>query len=95
VEGEWTQINPPTLTTFEGLVELVTGPAIFTGEVDEQGANLLRKRLGQAATIPTPAMRLRRPACLAELAGIRLSHDDVDDVATLAPIYLQHPAVGS
>jgi len=95
VEGAWTQTNPPTLTTFEELAELATGPAIFTGEVDEQGADLLRKRLGQAATIPTPALRLRRPACLAELAGIRLSHNDVDDVVTLAPIYLQHPAVGS
>ena len=93
VEGEWAQTVAPTLTTIEGLCDLATEPAIFTGEVDEPGADLLRKRLGQTATIPTLALRLRRPACLAELAAMRLAHNDVDDVATLAPIYLQHPAV--
>jgi tRNA threonylcarbamoyladenosine biosynthesis protein TsaB len=95
VEGTWSQTAPPVLTTFEGLCELAAEPAIFTGEIDEQGASLLSERLGQTATIPSPAMRLRRPACLAELAIARLSRDDVDDVATLAPIYLQHPAVES
>jgi tRNA threonylcarbamoyladenosine biosynthesis protein TsaB len=95
VEGTWSQTTPPILTTFEGLCELAAEPAVFTGEIDEQGASLLRERLGQAATIPSPAMRLRRPACLAELAAMRLSHDDVDDMANLAPIYLQHPAVES
>jgi tRNA threonylcarbamoyladenosine biosynthesis protein TsaB len=95
VNGTWSQTTPPTLTTFEMLCELAAEPAVFTGEIDEQGASLLRERLGQAATIPSPAIRLRRPACLAELAAKRLSRNDVDDVTTLTPIYLQHPAVGS
>jgi tRNA threonylcarbamoyladenosine biosynthesis protein TsaB len=95
VEEEWMQTTPPTLTTYEALCDLAAEPAVFTGEVDEQGAGLLRERLGQAATIPTLAMRVRRPACLAELAVRRLDHNDVDDAATLTPIYLQHPAVGS
>jgi tRNA threonylcarbamoyladenosine biosynthesis protein TsaB len=95
IDDEWTQTMPPTLTSFEGLCDLTTGPAIFTGEIDDLGVNLLRERLGQAATIPTLAMRLRRPAYLAELAATRLAQNDVDDVATLAPIYLQHPTVGS
>ncbi|GAB4526260.1 MAG: tRNA (adenosine(37)-N6)-threonylcarbamoyltransferase complex dimerization subunit type 1 TsaB [Anaerolineae bacterium] len=90
----WTQTSPPTLTTFEGLCKLNTGPAVFTGELDEGEENLLRERLGNAATIPSPAMRLRRPAWLAELAAARLSQNDVDDVATLSPIYLQHPVTG-
>ena len=93
VEEEWTQNTPPTLTTFEGLSDLATEPAVFTGEIDDQGFTLLSERLGQAATIATPALRVRRPACLAELAAARLARNDVDDVATLAPIYLQHPAV--
>jgi tRNA threonylcarbamoyladenosine biosynthesis protein TsaB len=94
VEGEWVQIVAPTLTTFEGLCDLAVEPAIFTGEIDDQAAGLLCERLGEAASIPTPALRLRRPACLAELAAVRLACNDVDDLATLAPIYLQHPAVG-
>jgi tRNA threonylcarbamoyladenosine biosynthesis protein TsaB len=95
VEGLWLQTTPPTLTTFEALCGLAAEPAVFTGEIDEQGARLLRERLGQAVTIPTLAMRSRRPACLAELAVSRLAENDVDDATTLAPIYLQHPAVGS
>jgi len=93
-DGEWTQVVPPTLTTFEGLCELATGPAVFTGEIDREAADLLRRRLGEVATIPPPSLRLRRPACLAELAAARLTRGDVDDLTTLAPIYLQHPAVG-
>jgi tRNA threonylcarbamoyladenosine biosynthesis protein TsaB len=95
VEGEWMQTISPMLTNFEGLCELAKGAAVFTGEIDDGGTDLLRERLGQAATIPTAALRLRRPGCLAELATRRLIRDDVDDVATLDPIYLQHPAAGS
>ena len=95
VEGSWSQAVLPVLTTFEGLCELATEPAVFTGEIDEQGASVLRERLGRAAFIPSPAMRLRRPACLAELAVMRLSRANADDIANLTPIYLQHPAVES
>lgn len=95
VDGTWSQTIPPTLTTIDGLCDLAAEPALFTGELDEQGVSLLRERFGQAATIPSPAIRLRRPACLAELAALRLNGDDVDDATTLAPIYLQHPALGS
>jgi tRNA threonylcarbamoyladenosine biosynthesis protein TsaB len=94
-DGEWVQSAPPTLTTFEGLCDMVTEPAILAGEIDEQAVDLLRDRLGGTVTIPTAALRLRRPACLAELAAVRLTVGDVDDSATLAPVYLQHPAVGS
>jgi tRNA threonylcarbamoyladenosine biosynthesis protein TsaB len=95
LEEEWVQTVSPTLTTFEGLCDLAAQPALFTGEIDDQAASLLRERLGQAATIPSPSLRVRRVACLAELAAARLSRNDVDDLATLAPIYLQYPASGS
>jgi hypothetical protein len=36
----------------------------------------------------SPAQSLRRPAVLAELAWARWQAGDVDDDATLAPIYL-------
>jgi tRNA threonylcarbamoyladenosine biosynthesis protein TsaB len=95
VKGEWVQTTPPTLTTFEGLCDLATEPALYTGEIDDQAAMILHEQLDQEATIPPLALRLRRPAYLAELAARRLSHNDVDDVTILAPIYLQHPAVSS
>jgi tRNA threonylcarbamoyladenosine biosynthesis protein TsaB len=95
VEGKWTQTAPPRLTTLEGLCGLVTTPAILSGEVDEHEVSLLRQQLGQDVTIPPLALRLRRPAYLAELAALRLAQNDVDDTTPLAPIYLQHPPAGS
>lgn len=95
VKGEWVQTTPPSLTTFEGLCDLATGPALYTGEIDDQAANILCERLGQAATIPPLALRLRRPAYLAELAARRLVDNDVDDATILTPIYLQHSAASS
>lgn len=95
LEGEWTQIVSPVLTTFEGLCDLATEPALFSGEIDDRAASMLQERLGQAALIPSPALRVRCMACLAELAAARLARNDVDDIATLAPIYLQHPALES
>jgi tRNA threonylcarbamoyladenosine biosynthesis protein TsaB len=94
-ESEWRQSVPPTLTNFEGLCDLAAGPALFAGEIPQHAADLLRERLGTATTVPAVALRFRRPACLAELAFARLADKDVDDPTTLAPIYLQHPAVES
>jgi len=95
VDRVWSQTVSPFLTSFEGLCELAQGPALLVGEINGKSAELLRARLGEGVTIPSAAMRLRRPACLAELAARRLAQNDLDDAATLSPIYLQHPAVGT
>lgn len=39
--------------------------------------------------LASPALSVRRPAILAELAWVRWQAGDVDDAASLAPIYLQ------
>ena len=91
VDGVWTQVAGPTLTTFGGLCRLATPPAVFVGEIDGQESMLLQEALGAEAIIPSPALRFRRAGCLAELAAARLANNDVDDAATLAPIYLQTP----
>jgi tRNA threonylcarbamoyladenosine biosynthesis protein TsaB len=91
VDGVWTQILPPTLTTPAGLSQLVVAPAVVVGEINEQDATNLRAALGTGLTVPSPAVRLRRAAYLAELASVRLERNELDDVNTLAPIYLQTP----
>jgi tRNA threonylcarbamoyladenosine biosynthesis protein TsaB len=91
VEEVWTQVVPPTLTTVEGLCRLVAPPAVLVGEISESDAELLRVALGSDACIPSPALRLRRAGCLAELAAARLDRHDVDDPDALAPIYLRTP----
>jgi len=91
VDGVWTQLVAPSLTTLDGLCQTATLPATFVGELDRASADSLQARLGPTATIPPPCLRVWRTACLAELAARRLAANDVDDVATLAPLYLQSP----
>jgi tRNA threonylcarbamoyladenosine biosynthesis protein TsaB len=81
----------PQNTTLAELCAEVRGPAIFCGDIDGEVQETLRRQLGERARFPTPAANLRRPAFLAELAWRRLQAGDVDDTATLEPIYLGQP----
>lgn len=79
------------LTTLDKLADEIRERALFSGEIDAVGAALLHARLGDRAVMAPPALRLRRPACLAELGWARLQAGDVDDLVTLVPIYLHRP----
>ena len=87
----WGQLAPPTITTVQGLSQLVSPPAVLVGEISPTAAAQLREALGSKVFLPSPALRRRRPACLAEMAAARLQRNQVDDLATLAPIYLRTP----
>ncbi len=76
------------LTTLEKLADAIDEPVMFSGELDAAEIALLRARLGNRAVVASPALRLRRPACLAELGWARLQAGDVDDPVTLVPLYL-------
>jgi tRNA threonylcarbamoyladenosine biosynthesis protein TsaB len=65
--------------------------ALFCGDVDAETQETLRHGLHERAHFPAGADNLRRPGYLAELAWQRFQHGDVDDLATLEPIYLGHP----
>ena len=89
-DGEWRAFDAPHLTTWPVLAEEITCPTLFCGEIDIAGAETL-STLGELAVLVPAAARLRRAGFLAELAWRRLNLGEVDDLATLAPIYLQHP----
>ncbi len=65
---------------------------ILTGEFDEELAEVARNGLGSALTIAPDVVRTRTAANAARLGVLRLSRGDVDDVATLEPLYLRPPA---
>jgi tRNA threonylcarbamoyladenosine biosynthesis protein TsaB len=90
-DGEWRAEEDPHLTTWSTLVEETTSPTLFCGEIDPVGADALGT-LGELGVLLPAATRLRRAAFLAEIAWQRLNRNEIDDPATLAPIYLQHPA---
>jgi tRNA threonylcarbamoyladenosine biosynthesis protein TsaB len=69
--------------------ELLTGiesPTIVAGELNPQDREKFFKH--KKVMLASPAYCVRRPAVLAELAWARWQADDVDDAASLAPIYL-------
>ncbi len=89
-EGEWHQAGEPVITTWEQLLAELESPTLFVGEIDAEGAKRLRRRRAKAFTIG-PAAGLRRASFLAELGWERFKRNQVDDPATLAPIYLHQP----
>ena len=65
---------------------------VLTGEFDEELAETARNSLGGALTIAPDVVRTRTAANAARLGLLRLQRGDVDDVATLEPVYLRPPA---
>ncbi len=93
-QGQWQQQGDYRLTSWEDLCAEIETRTFFCGEIDAQAAALLRERLGDKAAVASPASSLRRAGYLAELGWQRLERGEVDDPATLSPIYLRHPSIG-
>ena len=83
-------IEPRNVTLAEISAE-TTGRALFCGDVDAEVRAALREQLGSRALFLSPAACARRPSYMAELAWQRLQSGDLDDLATLEPIYLGEP----
>jgi tRNA threonylcarbamoyladenosine biosynthesis protein TsaB len=82
----WQAKGAARVVTVDEIVDEVKSPIIMCGELTPEE----RQKLAGKADIrlASPAQSVRRPAILAELAWIRWQAGDVDDEATLAPIYL-------
>lgn len=82
----WQSQGAARVVTVDGLLEEVTGPVIVCGELTPVERQKLTEKPG--IRLLSPAQSVRRPAILAELAWARWLAGNVDDEATLAPIYL-------
>jgi tRNA threonylcarbamoyladenosine biosynthesis protein TsaB len=86
-ENRWQAQGNPNVTTADALAESIKSPTIVCGELSaEERQRLARKH--KNALIASPAANVRRPAILAELAWARWQAGQVDNTATLVPIYL-------
>ncbi|MEP6896195.1 MAG: tRNA (adenosine(37)-N6)-threonylcarbamoyltransferase complex dimerization subunit type 1 TsaB [Chloroflexota bacterium] len=83
---QWQAQGEARVVTLEALMAEVQSPSVvcgeFTAEVRQQIIENKNVRLA------SPVNSVRRPAVLAELAWARWQNGDVDDEASLAPIYL-------
>jgi tRNA threonylcarbamoyladenosine biosynthesis protein TsaB len=89
--GGWCVNEEPRLTTWSNLVDELTeepaSPTLFCGEIDAHGMEAI-DALGETAVLLPAAARVRRAGFLAEIAWRRLNQGQIDDPATLVPIYL-------
>lgn len=93
-ERGWRAIAPPRLSRREDLPSLAPRGSIFCGEIDAALTESIRGRLGADACIVSGAAAIRRPGFLAEMGWRRLKMGQVDNTATLRPLYLREPAIG-
>ncbi len=89
--GELKRVTPYQIAHLEALEPHEHRKTLYCGELSGAAVEKLRASFSDLAVLPTSAALLRRPAFLAELGWQRLAAGEQDDVATLAPIYLQQP----
>ncbi len=76
----------PVAMTAEELSAAVVAPTLVCGEMSAVERQVFEKNI--LVNLPSPARCLRQPGLLAEMAYIRWQTGDVDNTATLAPVYL-------
>lgn len=91
--NEWQQLVAGHIATVEQLCSQITKKTLFCGEYAPAIATQLIALLKKKAVIPPPTTDLRRASFLAELGQKQLDSGNVDNAATLKPIYLRRPPI--
>ena len=86
-DGKWQSRSEPQIISAEELVLQLNKPTLVVGELNAAERQVLARRRKNAIMV-SPAQSLRRPSFLAEIAWERWRAGSVDEVVTLAPIYL-------
>jgi len=86
-ENRWQAQGEVKSGTVDELAEQIDHPTCVAGELtSEDRSRLARKRAN--ILLASPIHCVRRPSILADLAWARWQRNEVDDPASLAPIYL-------
>ena len=80
--------TPYALDTLAGLMESITYPALFAGELESADRARLAEHIVVGSRVASPALASGRAGYLAEIAWGRFAAGGRDDPATLNPIYL-------
>jgi len=87
MDGQWQPLDTPQVMTPEEISDRVSGPTRICGEMNASERQLIGRKWKNAMIAP-PALAMRRPAVLAELAWKRWKSGQVDDPVQLSPVYL-------
>lgn len=86
-DAEWESDDGVKVTNVDELADMIEHPTIVAGELNaDERQRLARKKVN--VQLAAPSACVRRPAILAELAWARWQAGQVDEAASLAPIYL-------
>lgn len=83
--------NLVEVLTPQDLAQQIKTTTLVCGELTEEERQLFERKR-KLVILASPARSLRRPSYLAELAWKRWQEGQIDDPATLAPIYLHYNA---
>ena len=87
LKNEWQAQGEVKGATIDELADEIESPTYVAGELSsDDRSRLARKRVN--ILLASPVYCIRRPSILADLAWARWQKNDVDDAATLAPVYL-------
>jgi tRNA threonylcarbamoyl adenosine modification protein YeaZ len=89
----WRCLTAEHITTTDVLCRQTKRKTVFCGEIPPSVIDELKKKLGKYAIIPEAAARLRLAGYLSALAWQRLNRGQVDDAASLQPLYLRQPPI--
>ena len=87
-EKGWAADSEIYAATAAELESRVTGPTIICGEINTDERKILERKW-RNALVAEAAANVRRPSILAAKAVERLAAEQLDDVVSLAPIYLR------
>lgn len=85
----WKLASKIEVWTSQELCERVTSPAVVCGELNAAERRMIAEKNIYIKMV-SAAQSLRRPACLAEIGWQRWQTNQVDDPASLSPIYLHY-----
>jgi tRNA threonylcarbamoyladenosine biosynthesis protein TsaB len=87
--GTWRPDGQLQVLTPDELTERIQVPTLVCGELTESERRLLRRN-HKFVSLASPALSLRRPSFLAELAWQKWQAGQSDPPANLAPVYLHY-----
>lgn len=89
VDGTWQPTQKVEVLTLEELAHKVQQPTLVCGELSKEDREFLTSQQPKIR-LASPAQSLRHPSHLAEMAWKRWKAGQVDDPASLAPVYLHY-----
>ncbi len=83
----WQAADTPVIETWDELLGRLDAPCTIAGEMSAEAAKKIHTH-GKKFKIASPAASMRRSGYLAEIGWRRLRRKQIDNPATLSPIYL-------